>query len=342
MDRNTVVGLVLIAGIILTWSIFFGPEQPKQDEKTKQTTTTQVDSTQKANPNTNGNPNAGKPAVDQPRTDGPGDLKLDSYVPEGMADTTWAAKSDSEKVAMLDNEKFRRYGHFAPFYEGENKDITIETDKYLITMGTKGGYIRSMYFKDYTTSDSLILPLVERSDSNYLSLYFTQSTADVQYPITRTKDFVFVPSVSESKITLSGDEEREIAFRAQIDDKRFFELVYIFRGDDYDYDFKVRHNGLTGLAAGQDIRLHWKGVIPKTEKAMALMRDKTAIYYRISGDVEWVNPRVAVNEPESYQTGVDWFAFKSQFFSHTIMSKNDGEDLGDVHFEQANPIPPDP
>lgn len=326
MDRNTIIGLVMIAGIVLTWSLFFN-QPPEPDPNAKKNPTTQIDSTSTEKGTAGNNEDLASP------------LAAVNSNPGGIKDSVWNAMSDSQKVALQDQSDFRDYGHFGKLRKGEEKDITIETDKMTAVISTKGAYIRSLYLKDYRTYDSLPLPIIERSDSNYMSLHFAQ-TENVRFPLINTGNLFF--EASGGDLTVTGDAEQQLSFKLKIDDTRFLEYVYTFKGDSYDYGFEIRHNGLTGMAKGQDIRMHWASIIPKTEKAMRLMRDKTAIYYRESGDVDNLTPNIAELQEEFLTTGIDWFAFKSQFFSHTLLSEKEGVLLGDLKIKMFNPVPPNP
>jgi YidC/Oxa1 family membrane protein insertase len=330
MDRNTVIGLVMIVGIFLTWSIFFNRDE-EPDPNSQPASNTRVDST--------GGTSAIEP-IDSGSTANNLSAPIENASnPYGIKDSLWTVMSDSEKTALAAKSEFTDYGHFGKLREGEDKTIRVETDMLIAEIGTKGGYIRSLFLKSDTTYDGDPLPIIRPGDSSYMSLRFGQ-TMDVRYPLVNTADLFF--STSATNLTVTGSDAKSIVFHAQIDDKRFFEYVYTFRGDKYDYDFEIRHNGLTGLARGQDIRMNWATAIPKTEKAMRLMRDKTAVYYRQSGDVDNLSPSSSGIEEENMATGVDWLAFKSQFFSHTLMTSDQSIQISDVNVGQYNPMPPDP
>lgn len=330
MDRNTIIGLIMIVGIFLTWSIFFNRDE-EPDPNSKTASQTKVDST------------GGKSAIEPVDSGNPAKNLVASNEnasnPHGIVDSLWTAMSDSEKTAISENSTFRKYGHFGKLREGEDKIVRIETDMLIAEIGTKGGYMRSLFLKTDTTYDGDPLPIIRPGDSSYMAMRFGQSM-DVQFPLVNTADLFF--STEASNLTVSGDEAKSVSFRAQIDNERYFEYVYTFRGDKYDYDFEIRHNGLTGLARGQDIRMNWATAIPKTEKAMRLMRDKTAVYYRQSGDVDNLSPSSSGIEEENLATGVDWLAFKSQFFSHTLLTSDESIQISDVNIGQYNPMPPDP
>src|SRR5688500_14896636 len=113
MDRNTIIGLVLIAGVVLTWTIFFtgGDKDPQPKPKTENTTQT------------------GPAAVERIDT-----MPKASGLPMGMDSAAFNALSDSAKAAAYTQDKVREHGVFASLYEGEDKVIEVETDKYKVAI----------------------------------------------------------------------------------------------------------------------------------------------------------------------------------------------------------------
>lgn len=330
MDRNTIIGLVLIVGIVITWTTFFGPDT-EQEIKPKQTTTQPSDTTK-----------SGITAI----TDSAGNSSPTSdpiaFLPVGMDDSTFSELSDSAKTGFLQDAKLReKYGHFAPLAEGEDKVIHVVTDKLEFDLHTKGGIIRPLIMKDFRTFDSLPLPLVSEAMTNYMSLYFPHRPSKSVLLDVWSKDLYLTPNIGESTVTLTGDQTKEISLRGSLGDGRYFELAYNLRGDSYEYGMEVRMSGLDDIVQSSAYDLVWSMEIPKTEKAMAAQRQKTAIYYRAGGDVESLSTTdTGPIQEDLSSTSVDWVAFKSQFFSQTLMSIDEGKPLTDLTLNQALPIPP--
>lgn len=329
MDRNTIIGLVLIVGIVLTWSIFFSPER---DQKTEGQTT-QTEQTQTPVQET---------PIEQP-VQSPsrlGGIENGDFRPIGMDDSTYTSLSDSAKSAFKDAALEEEFGVFAPLALGEDKVIHISTDKLEFDLHTKGGIVRPMYLKDFQTSDSLPLPLISDAATNNMSLQFFHRSQRNDLLGTHTRDLYLEPNIADSKVELTGDQTKEIVFRGAIDSRHYFELVYTLKGNSYDYGFEVRMTGMNDLVKNSNYDLHWTAEIPKTEKAMSLQRAKTAVYYRESGDVESLSPQdPAPLKEDLSSTAVDWVAFKSQFFTQTLLS-SEGEPFNNLTVSQANPIPP--
>jgi YidC/Oxa1 family membrane protein insertase len=322
MDRNTIIGLVLIAGIVLTWTFFFnsdGEQKPAPKPKSPTETT--------ASGVTDTVGSTGSTAV--------------STLPMGMDSATFNALSDSAKAAAFATEKSREHGVFANLYEGEDKVVEVETDKYKIAIHTKGGRIGGLHLKEFQTADSMILPIQTDKEFNGLTVNFMQA-ANVKYPNVSTADLYFEPGATSNKLVVSGDKTDSISFKAKLDETHFIEYIYTFKGNAYDYALQIRQSGMESIAQKRQMSVNWQAEIPKTEKTMELMREKTSVFYRESGDVEDLG---ATNQPEApvaAENRVDWIAFHSQFFTHTLMTEQDGGSLENAKVFHANPIPPDP
>ncbi len=322
MDRNTIIGLVLIAGVVLTWSIFFAPNG-KDDPAPK--------------PNTQ---------IENVLAGGKEDVQTtaqavaDPQKPISITDSAWTAMGDTARNVIIANEKSLEHGDFSKLYQGEDRVVEVETDKYNIVFHTKGARMGNLLLKDFMTSDSHPLPIQTESATNQLAVNFKQK-ANVKYPGVSTSDLFFEPSAS-SKIKVTGDANEVISFMAMIDEAHYIVYGYTFKGNAYDYALEIKQQGLNELIERQAMQVDWQTEIPKTEKTMELMREKTALYYRESGSVDDLGPRKTLTEPVAAENRVDWVAFHSQFFTHTLLTEDEKGSLDNAKFWQADPIPPDP
>jgi len=330
MDRNTIIGLVLIVGIVITWTTFFGPDREEKVDQ-KQTTTQSTDTT-----------TSGPAAITDSSEYGSTTSNPITLLPEGMDDSTFNTLTDSAKAVLMEDNQLREtFGNFAPLAKGEDKIIHVVTDKLEFDLHTKGGIIRPLIMKDFRTYDSLPLPLMTDAMTNYMSLYFPHRPSRSVLLDVWSKDLYLTPNIGESTVTLSGSQTKEIALRGDLGDGRYFELAYILRGDSYEYGMEVRMSGLDDIVQSSAYDLVWSMEIPKTEKAMAAQRQKTAIYYRAGGDVESLSTTdTAPIQEELSSTNVDWIAFRSQFFSQTLMATEEAKAFTDLTLNQALPVPP--
>lgn len=322
MDRNTIIGLVLIAGIVFTWSVFFAPKDDDKPQPKPQT---------EAPVKTNGEVSN---EIEPARPAG-------TVVPLGITDSAWTAMSDSAQTAILAAEKMKEHGDFSALYQGEDKVIEVETENLKLQLHSKGGLIGNLWLNKFQTFDSLILPIQYEGAKNNFSLNFKQ-LANVKYPNISTRDLYFETDFAGETLKLTGDESQDVNFYAKLDENHYFQYTYTFKGGGYDYNFKISQKGMNGLIENQAMEGLWETDIPKTEKAMALMRAKTAMYYHESGSVEWLNPRTALEEPVIPESHVDWMSFHSQFFTYTMLTADEKESFIRPKYFQYDPVGDDP
>ena len=133
-DKNSLIGFLLIAFILIVFNIFFFPESQQQTEN---------------KPSQN---NISKSEVEN----------------NDLLDIT--TKTQNREIV---NEKLRlNYGIFAHAALGEKNTYILENEKMKITFSNKGGRIISVVLKEYQTYDSLNLDIYD-SDSSRFNLQFT-------------------------------------------------------------------------------------------------------------------------------------------------------------------------
>lgn len=187
MDRNQAIGLVLIAGILIVYSVFFRP--PVEEQPIVETDTTAVVSTN------------------------PGQMET-TPEPVVVQDTS-SAKLTEE------------YGVFATGAVGTNKTLKVETDVAIYTFSNQGGQIKSVELKDFKSynGDPLILTSEENSTQQLIiptvkgnidlsELYFEtaatsttiseEGTTEVVYTLNTTDggSIEFVYSIAANKFDL--------------------------------------------------------------------------------------------------------------------------------------------
>ncbi len=142
MDKNQTIGLVLIAGILIVYSIFFTP--PKQEEPIVNTDSTSVEQVDPGQP-------------------------IEQIAPAA----TSVIEEDTSKLS----EKF---GLFAGAMQGEEKNFIVETQNAKYTFSNKGGGIESVELKDYVTFDNKPLILFDKESSNKsLNIATTKGNIDL-------------------------------------------------------------------------------------------------------------------------------------------------------------------
>jgi YidC/Oxa1 family membrane protein insertase len=147
-DKNSLIGFVLMAIILIVFNTFFFPEIPQEDVPTTTPTEAAISETQIA------------------------ETVIDALTIPTLNDS------------IISEELKATFGIFAAAAIGNDEFQIIENDKLKITVANKGGRITSVILKEYQTYDSLALDLFD-ADSSRFNLQFTTghniNTADLYF-----------------------------------------------------------------------------------------------------------------------------------------------------------------
>ncbi len=229
---------------------------------------------------------------------------------------------DSLKALAKSQEAETRLGEFSSAGLGEEKFITIKTDKLSAKFSTKGARLVSLGLneKEYVCYDSSALFFHKEDPENVFQILF--SLRGERQRVINSGDLFFEPiGLDKSEVVLTGDETLVLPFRAMTKEGKYLELRYTFSGNRFDYKFNVDFVGLDDKLKDRTYELVWISKLPVTEKTVEEIRKKAAVFYREGDDVESLN--AMKEERQTYQAaqgGLDFISFNSQFFAHTLLA----------------------
>ena len=284
MDKNTVIGLVLIMAVIFGFSWL---NQPSKEELARRQHVR--DSIAAANESA---------YLAQ--------LELERQ--QAIADSLAAIGE-----ATLDSARLEKtYGYFAAAGVGVEEQFTVENEKIRLTFSNKGGRVCAAEMKNYTRYDSLPLMLFADGDA---SLGFTLFTSDNR--IISTKSLYFQPIVSKT------DDAQIVTMRLAVDADAHIDFIYTIPNDDFMTSMEIKaHNMAQYLSPNtSSLDMQWQSLIRQNEKGRKFeSRYATLNYKFVSDDMERLSE--LRNDSEKLAGKVRWVAFKDHFFS-TIMIADD-------------------
>ena len=139
MDKNTIAGFVLIALILVGFSVM---NRPSEEELAKQKQ--YKDSIQ---------------LVEQRR--------IEAEVVQQKNDTLLNVDAVNVNDTTAASMVADAFGDFSVAATGEEKFITLENELIKLTISTKGGRVYSAMLKNYKTHDSLPLVLFDAQEANF-------------------------------------------------------------------------------------------------------------------------------------------------------------------------------
>ncbi len=290
MDKNTIIGISLIVVIMIVFTIL---NQPSKEEvaamKRKQDSIAQVDSMNKA---------------------------LEAEKAAAPIDTTQIIAETEELTDSARAERTKNaFGAFAPSANGEQEFITLENEKLVMKLSTKGGRVYSVRLKDYRTYDSLPLMLFD-GDTNKFNLTFSHANRNIT-----TEDLYFEPV--GGAINVAGTDSASISMRAMADNGGYIEYVYKLYGDKYLVDYDINFVGLNGIVdnTADKVTIDWAARLPSQEKSLQNERMATSVHYKVLGDDVDNLSESGEEKDDEVEEKTRWIAFKQQFFTSVIISK---------------------
>ncbi|MBR5091902.1 MAG: membrane protein insertase YidC [Bacteroidales bacterium] len=325
MDKKSIIGLVLIFAIFVGYMFWVAPSKEEMAERQRV-----YDSTVQAN-------------LEAQRIE-------DSIAAAKALQDSLAAAGDTTLMQGA-VRKVGDMGAFNAATQGEVRSFTMSNHLMTVEFNTLGARVDRVVLTDYLTYDSNELVLITPSEDN-MNLVF--STEDNR--VINTKDLVFVPylgdtdrpvynSLIDNELALDLEEVLRVRFRAEIDDSAnhgYLEFAYTMHGDSYEVDFDINFVGLSGVVRNTPyMDFQWQNRMLRQEKVNSGSRGKSnrnsdreryysSIYYKGPKEKNPNNVGMGTDKQKQVKTGLDWVAFKDQYFAAILNSE------GGVPFENAD------
>lgn len=286
MDKNTIIGLVIIGLILVGYSIFTKPAREAQMAERRR-----LDSIAR---------------VEQIRAM----ESAQQRVEEQSADAEDGAKSDSASLKQMSEE----LGDFMAGAVGTEEKVVLENEQLKLTFSTLGGRPYTVQLKKYQTFDSLPVYLFN-GDSTLFALQFFADNRGIN-----TGELYFVPEVR--KFTSDdGRNYQQLIMKMVISETASIAYIYKLYDDDYMLDFDMQLNGLDQYRTDR-MEFNFDFYAPSQEKGFQNESMYTTLYYKFhGGDIESFKSRSKKEiEEVTENTRIKWIAFSHQFFSTILIA----------------------
>lgn len=307
MNKNSVIGIILIIGVLVGWSIWMTPSKEEIARQREY-----QDSIYRAN--------------------------RERYIQDSIRFVEAQKAAEQQTVAQMSNGEMSdavmrdKYGVFATTAKGEENIYTIENDVLKLTLTSKGAFVKTMELKDYKTWDSLELIGFDENTTKF-NMSFFASNRNIN-----TIDLYFTPYLNNYPYDGDGnivvkDQPVSLTFRAFADDltnqlnpNQYIEFTYTVTKDEYMVDFDVKTVNMKNVIASNTnfVTLDWYADILKQEKAVDRYNGSNVYYKFLSDDVESLSgDRGGEKDGEKdLRANLKWLSFKQRFFSYAIIAKD--------------------
>ncbi len=284
MNKNTVIALLLIAAILVGFSIYTSHEQKKEQEARQKELRIQ-DSIQRAN-----------------------------YVPDTTVRNTAPAAAFTTSQPAIDSS----YGaSLMTAAKGEQQLYTLENNLLKVTFTNKGARIYSAQVKKFKTADSLPVILFDGDENNFSLDFFAHKKVS-------TSSFFFTPVQTPTTTLLSEtDSVATLTYRLQTAANAHIDFVYTLRNNSYLVDLSVQMQGMDAVIPQNvtTVDLTWTADVLRQEKDFTSEANYSTVSYKFpsTSSIEELSERKEAAD-EKITTAVEWVAFKQQFFSSILVA----------------------
>ena len=269
MNRDTIIGFVLIALVLIGFSWYNSPSQEQIEAARMQD------------------------SIAMAKQDSLNALAK-QQVKNKQKDSLTEAKTDSAAL-------------FFGALSGTSQKVVLKNEKVELTLDTKGGVIKKAKILDYQDlNGDKDLTLFDEKDQN-LNFMLAGKNDNIV-----TNDLYFTPSEqTDSTVTMTAQAQNggQVVLRYRL-------------GKDYLLGFSLQVKGLANAFAPsyKEMEIEWTDHCRQHEKGFSFENRYTTIFYKAAkGDTD--NLSEASDENETVEEELDWVAFRNQFFSVALISK---------------------
>lgn len=285
MDKNTWIGFLLIAAIIVGFTWISRPSKEELAERQRIQDSISVAKMAEAEAQ-----------------------RISEEITLQQAAAAEAATPEAQED--LQERLQAAYGTFAQAAQGEEQFVTLANEHVRLTLSSLGGRIARAELLDYHASGDSINPLcLFRGDESALA--FTLITANNR--IIQTSNLYFTPVESE--------QPNQAILRLQTTSAdAWLDFVYEL-SDNYMVHMSIApHNMQTELAQNiNTLEIQWRQLIPQQEQGRKFEERYARLQYMLAGgEMEELSESKDDTEKESAR--VKWIAYKDQFFSSVLIA----------------------
>ena len=304
MDKNTWIGFLLIAAIVVGFSFLNRPSEEELAERKRVQDSIALVQAQEL------------------------EAKLISEQITAQLQAEQTAATPAEELAQ---QLAAVYGPFAPATQGQEGLITLENEKVRIGVAYRGGRIAKAELKEYKAYGDSVNPLC-LFQGEESTLNFTLVTNSNRILATQNLYFTNAGQVTDAE----GNTTLTMRLNTNIEDC-YMDFVYTLPANDYMVGMSIQpHNMQLALAQNMlSMEMQWNQQIPQQEKGRKFEEKYAQLQYMfVGGEVEKLSEMKSDRANESAR--LKWIAYKDQFFS-TVMIAEDAFESTTMESTPLNP-----
>ena len=272
MNRDTIIGFVLIAFVLIGFSWW---NQPSAEE------------------------------IEAARMQDSLAAVMKDNAEKAQKETKKAIKQAQDSAALNDTTAL-----FHQALSGTNQQIVLKNQKLELTFSTKGGTISKAVIKDYKSIDNTNNVTLFDKEDQRLNFMLTGKQDNIV-----TQDLYFTPSEqTDSTVTMTAQAQNggKVIIRYRL-------------GQDYLLSMSLQAVGLVNAFAPsyKEVEIEWADHCRQQEKGFSFESRYTGLFYKEANGGSTDNLPETSDESKQIEERLDWVAFRNQFFSVALISKDD-------------------
>lgn len=281
-DINSLLGFVLIGGILL-WMLYLN--QPTEEELQEKA---RIEA-------------AAKEKESQQPSSEVAKIKEPSQV-----DVAAASQSDSLALERLKN-KLGSFAYSGTLPSATDEETILENDELFLKVSNKGGYITEARLKNFTKFDSIPVYLIKDGNAS-LNLQFSAENR-----MLNTQDLYFEPTLSKN------GEDHVLSMKLKASETGFVEYRYTLHPGEFMMDFSINTQGLDGVIdTSQPMYLDWQLKGYRHAKSISYENRYTRLTYEYEGKKH--SKLSPSGEDSDLEKDVSWMNFRQHFFSSMLLT----------------------
>lgn len=314
MDKNTIIGLLLIFALFMGFSFYTSQKNAKHQEQVQKE---MMEQEQKAREDSIANAVA---------------ASMTSQTETTNTSGTGSATDDASSTA--EPKKLPLYAvAFQMPADAANGDFKVVTNKAIYSFARQGGYLKRVEFKNvykFAPKDS-VKPQVVLFDGNNNNINIDLMLKN--QAVVHSKDLTFSSDIKDSLVVSEDSAVLSLkvfpAGVAAANDstggsaESYIEYLYTFYPNDYHFGFKVNFVNMSDClyANNLDYTIEWNALLTCQERNYQIERDMSTIYYMDNvDDVDNLDERKS--DKKDFSSPLKWVGFKQQFFTSTMIAKS--------------------